>query len=419
MNVRDDLCVTPEEACQPSRGGFDVIIGNPPYGATIQTREIDYIRTKFSGESKYYDSYELFLVQGTELLSKEGILGEIIPASWMTGDKYLETRKRLISSLTPIVAYAMPFDVFPTAYIDTAIIIFSTAPIKDHTLIHYFPKKEKLSSIPHNIGSKVSVSGLREDEKYRLSVLFSEENMPIVKKLRTTQKILGDWFNIQRGVQPYSRSKHSEKQISSKFLHANERLNDEYLPELQGNELSRYYVNPKRVSYIRYCDDIASSRSINIFQGERLVVRRLLTRKFRLQASRVNETMITTDNVLNIVPINNESKITFSLGILNSKLISWLYVNTSMIAQKDDFPQVHISALKSLPLPNFNNPQHDKMVTLVERMLSLHQQFAASLTPTDKALLQRQIESTDTQIDALVYELYGLTEDEIKLVERK
>ncbi len=417
MDVRDELCITPEIACQPSPGGFDVIIGNPPYGATIQSTEIDYFRSKFSGESKKYDSFELFLVQSSNLLSSDGTLGEIIPASWMTGDKYLETRKRLISSLTPIVAYAMPFDVFPAAYIDTAIIIFSARTIIDHTLIHYFPKKEKLTSIPDNVGSKVPVFVLRDDEKYRLSVLLSKENLPIIKKLKSSHKILGDWFNIQRGVQPYSRSKHTEKQISSKFLHANKCLSNEYLPELQGNELSRYYASPNRVSYIKYCNEIASSRPIKIFQGERLVVRRLLTRKFRLQASKAIETMITTDNVLNMVPIDKQSKITYSLGILNSKLISWLYVNTSMIAQKDDFPQVHISALKSIPLPNFNNTQHEKMVSLVEHMLNLHQQLANAKTPTEKTLLQRQIDTTDTQIDALVYELYGLTEKEIKMVE--
>ena len=70
---------------------------------------------------------------------------------------------------------------------------------------------------------------------------------------------------------------------------------------------------------------------------------------------------------------------------------------------------------------NFPDPadlqRHDQMVALVERMLSLHQQLAEALTPTEKTLLQRQIESTDAQIDALVYELYGLTEEEIKVVE--
>ena len=57
------------------------------------------------------------------------------------------------------------------------------------------------------------------------------------------------------------------------------------------------------------------------------------------------------------------------------------------------------------------------MVALVERMLELHRRLAAADTPTAATLLQRQIAATDRQIDRLVYELYGLTEEEIALVE--
>ncbi|MBM3189596.1 MAG: hypothetical protein FJZ90_12835 [Chloroflexi bacterium] len=57
------------------------------------------------------------------------------------------------------------------------------------------------------------------------------------------------------------------------------------------------------------------------------------------------------------------------------------------------------------------------MIALVERMLALHKELAAARTPHDKTLLQRQIEATDRQIDALVYELYDLTAEEIALVQ--
>jgi len=76
----------------------------------------------------------------------------------------------------------------------------------------------------------------------------------------------------------------------------------------------------------------------------------------------------------------------------------------------------------SLPI-DFSNPadktRHDQMVALVERMLALHQQLAAAKTGHDKTVIQRQITATDGQIDRLVYELYGLTEEEIKIVEDK
>jgi hypothetical protein len=57
------------------------------------------------------------------------------------------------------------------------------------------------------------------------------------------------------------------------------------------------------------------------------------------------------------------------------------------------------------------------MVSLVDRMLALHKQLQEGHTPHDETALQRQIEATDRQIDALVYELYGLTEEEIEIVE--
>ena len=63
--------------------------------------------------------------------------------------------------------------------------------------------------------------------------------------------------------------------------------------------------------------------------------------------------------------------------------------------------------------------RHDQMVTLVERMLELHKQLAEAKTPQAKTVLQRQIEATDRQIDRLVFELYGLTEEEIKIVEEQ
>jgi hypothetical protein len=62
--------------------------------------------------------------------------------------------------------------------------------------------------------------------------------------------------------------------------------------------------------------------------------------------------------------------------------------------------------------------RHDKMVGLVERMLSLHEKLAAATIADEKQLYQRQIEATDRQIDALVYALYGLTEEEIGIVEK-
>jgi hypothetical protein len=189
------------------------------------------------------------------------------------------------------------------------------------------------------------------------------------------------------------------------------------MPELQGNELSRYFIEPHRASYLKFCDEIASTRPLEMFQGSRIVLRRLLTRKFRIQASMTDETMITTDNVLTLVPRCEEADVTFSLGLLNSRLLAWLYVGGSAIAQKDDFPQVFISALASLPIPKPAKIQQDQLGRLVKTMLQLQRSLATAKTPNEKTSLQRQIGAIDERIDRLVYDLYGLTEEEIEIVE--
>jgi hypothetical protein len=121
-----------------------------------------------------------------------------------------------------------------------------------------------------------------------------------------------------------------------------------------------------------------------------------------------------------IIPIDDK----YLIGILNSTLSMFLF---SIILPKlrGDFYEPSYVYFKGFPIRtiDFSKPSdvqyHDKMVALVEHMLNLHQQLATALTPTDKILLQRQIDTTDAQIDALVYELYGLTEEEIRVVERK
>jgi len=99
------------------------------------------------------------------------------------------------------------------------------------------------------------------------------------------------------------------------------------------------------------------------------------------------------------------------------------YYQTFLKSTKRTFSEIQARQVGQLPLRtvNFDDPadvtRHDKMVALVDRMLELHKKLAAATIPADKTLYQRQIEATDRQIDALVYELYGLTEEEIAIVE--
>jgi len=118
----------------------------------------------------------------------------------------------------------------------------------------------------------------------------------------------------------------------------------------------------------------------------------------------------------------DEHNIKYIMGIVNSQLISFWFINTFGKLQRKVFPQFKIKELSQFPIHriNFDDPLdrtlHDKMVKLVERMLDLHKKLSAAKIPDDKTRIQRQIATTDKQIDNLVYELYNLTDEEIKIV---
>ena len=123
-----------------------------------------------------------------------------------------------------------------------------------------------------------------------------------------------------------------------------------------------------------------------------------------------------------LLPSNASEDLKYWLGILNSELMWWFLVTTGNVLRGGYF-RFKTEYLNPFPLRtiDFAKPaekdRHDRMVSLVERMLALQKQLAAAKTDHAKTNIERQIDATDAQIDKLVYDLYGLTEDEIKIVE--
>ena len=124
--------------------------------------------------------------------------------------------------------------------------------------------------------------------------------------------------------------------------------------------------------------------------------------------------------------INDTFKLSYEylLGLLNSKLLDYFLKKISSPFQGGYFAfnKQYIEQVPIRPI-NFSDPaekaQHDKMVSLVERMLALHKSLKSTHNPQEADRLAREVESVDKAIDGLVYELYGLSEEEIKIVEGK
>ncbi|MCM8780081.1 MAG: restriction endonuclease subunit M, partial [Candidatus Omnitrophica bacterium] len=111
----------------------------------------------------------------------------------------------------------------------------------------------------------------------------------------------------------------------------------------------------------------------------------------------------------------------YILSLLNSSYMVKMYRNLVKETGRV-FPQVKLSKVKQLPIRkiDFSNPSdkrfHDDLVALVDVMLDLNKKLSTA-QGSEKDHLQRQIEQTDKEIDELVYKLYGITEEEKKVIE--
>ena len=141
-----------------------------------------------------------------------------------------------------------------------------------------------------------------------------------------------------------------------------------------------------------------------------------------LVAARDVDQYLCLNNMHVLVPKESAISASYCLGLINSRLLNWYY-HTLNPEVGEALAEVKKTNVAKLPIHtiDFSNSKdksrHDKLVDLVERMLALQEQIAEARISQEKTIIQRQIEATDRQIDQLVYELYGLTEEEVGIVE--
>ena len=391
-------------------GGFDVVIGNPPYGASFAECEAFYFRKNYQVSRGAKDVYTCFIEASLIRLKNKGKFSFIIPSGWLGGPDY-EILRRLLLSYQVDTVVLLPFDVFAEAYVDTAILVISKlkAPISHRVQTHIYGKRDKLLNI------------MLADRDYRIIEQNVWRNMPNAKFMlepgavqllerirKRCTSAFDDVIEIKRGV------------LFDRDLLTKKRTSPNSFQYFEG-DVYRYQLNLVADHWIEFDDRMKERpRESSWFKGPRILLRRLVNRQQRLMATFTSENFITNKNIYSILAKKGDHSpdILAILGIVNSRLISFLYINQVTQATKDDFPQLTIKDMLALPFSVMTNRvRHNHLVKFVERILELFKQLPEAKTPYEKEALQRQIDATDKQIDQLVYQLYGLTPEEIKIVE--
>jgi hypothetical protein len=243
--------------------------------------------------------------------------------------------------------------------------------------------------------------------------------------VRVDSKAIGFRVKLDKAGTPLKSIANINQAIALKYDRSQslfkQRKAKNYKPVLDGRNIQRYTLEWGSY-YLAYdVDKIHSCKRTDIFEAKEKIFFRRVGDRLIATYDDAQFYALNTLVVITLTPQANAS-LKYVLGLLNSRLMNHYYV-TYLKSTKKVFSEIQARQLAQLPirLINFSDPadvtRHAHMVKLVEQMLELHKRLAATKSQSDHDLYQRQIDATDREIDKLVYELYGLTQEEIKIVE--
>ncbi len=371
--------------------GFDVVIGNPPYGVKFDLSENTLFAINFYSRD---DIYVLFIQQGLHLIKDSGFVSLIIPVFWLTGDNYLLTRKFLIHHAKLEIGINLPYDIFLDAYIDTGIYLFSKKVDDSVSLVFEFSPKDKvdffsLRSIKYNVLFKEEWVQ-NQDHK----IIFNATTRAILRKFDNSPYKLKELCESVRGI------------LAHESDYSSFPTDDIYVPVFVG-KLNRYCVELEKFVFVKYGENlIEKPANTEFFRGERILIRRIVNRQFRIMAVLVMDEFVVKKDIYILKLISPIFTSKCLLALINSRLISFIKTTCSVSAKKDDFTQLTLSDIREIGIPDISNQVKNNLESLVDKLLLSKKNSPSS----DTSNLEREI-------DELVYDLYGLTEEERRIVE--
>ena len=410
-------------------GGFQCVIGNPPYGAALDDQQKAYLSRRYVCQSYQLDSYLLFLERAvSKLLRPGGRGGFIIPNPWLTNLRQDATRRYVLKSaaLDEIVHFAFP--VFRSATVDTQIVIFGTPPRANNNVrVAVASGVDAARSLKLQALASHPQSDWVAQDGGVVNIFQTPEDKALFRKIQSLGRPLDTWFRINVGIKPYQAGKGSPPQtaedVAARPFDADERLDATYRELLRGADIQRYVILPVDRRFISYGPWLAEPRPAAAFDApEKLLVRQTGDRPV---AALDTAQRLAMNNLHVLAPIATEPKldIRFFLGILNSRLTTWFYRGLNPEAG-EALAEVKRANVAALPIhqPALNDANeariYKNVISLVAKMLDLQKALAAERNPNERRHLQTLVSANDNQIDRLVYELYALTAAEVELIER-
>jgi type I restriction-modification system DNA methylase subunit len=448
-------------------GGFDVAIGNPPYGAELSEEQKEYLEARYNTFEYQVNTYVLFYERGVEITRKGGMLGYITPATF-TYQHFFTKLREFLQEYKQIGISKYLYEVFEDADIGDSVswILRKVKNDRDEVLIQICRNEEESMMSPV---LKKYKSVVNEDKTY----LLSESGINISNFFNDSKNLL-EVAAITVGIKAYQKGKGYPKQtaeiVKDKIFTSDSKIHDSYIQCIIGKNFYRYSFLQEPSMYLSYGKWLAEPReSAPFFDDEKIILRQTAD---SLIGHIDNLKRVNLNNVYNIGNKDADYKLRYLLALLNSKLLNLIYQNISQEKGRT-FAEVKKVNLAKLPIKIADIKSQQPFIENVDKMLDLNkhlqekrnrflkrvkdnfeiekiskrletfynfdfkiivaelikQKVKLSLVQQDEweeyfntykkeiNQLQDEINTTDKEIDQMVYELYGLSKNEIAILE--
>lgn len=386
-----------------AKGGFDIVIGNPPYGAEFDESDRAYIEDFYPSSKTNKNSAAVFIEKGLSLTKENGFFGFIIPKSLAYSQKWASTRKLVLDGLGAACDVSKAFK---EVLLEQMVIIlskkFTTQPHYQAITLGISGEKDVIS-----ISKTISVSS------DSILMGINEQELEIFHKLTAPNRFMSDISKTSRGL-PFQRYVAKDP---------------EGIPVYRGDHISRYNLYESRETLPK---DVLTraDKKISFLRQPKILSQRIIAHVMQptdhiiLMSTFDKDGVLTLDTVENTVLSDPRFDYAFIAGLFNSKLWSWYAYRFifSKAIRTMDLDEYYIDKFP-LPTIDFDNAaekkMHDDLVALADKMLELNKRLAPirNTLCNEHDELLRETDRTDKEIDNLVYDLYGLTEEERQIVQ--
>jgi len=460
------------------KGGFDVVIGNPPY---VQSHSIDETTKKFIYENyetaEYQiNTYAIFIEKLIDIICDNGRYSVIIPNYWLS-TQYDSRLRKLIFLDNQCNEILNVFRVFEDATVDT-VLLTGARDIEDR-----FPKITRVNSINKNLKTIQQRLSAIDGRMWASSLIIefadanSETLISFDEKLNLKgKKVIGDYLEGYQGMKPYEKGKgiptQTREMMQAKVYHSETKKDDTFFPLIGAANVQRFNLK-KSKEYIKYGKNLAAPRKLEIFSGSRLLLNRILSKK-KIDITYEDQTVINNTDVFNFIPKEGkEDLVKPLLAILGSVVCSKYFILSNVNLNRQAFPKLNVNNVLGFPVPDKLDEKKDVLSQFVDKIMSINGDlmklkksllellqskcdienpsknlqnwhelgFGDFLKELKKAKVQlslseeaewmhyfneqkqqaqalkSEINRVDGEIDKMVYGLYGLSEEEIKIVE--